>query len=187
MLSFDVIVLQNFESPLCSQQYDFCDQTSEAAEVRDLYNLATVVGTTMTRARLFSILTTISQILPWGSQFKNHSSRSWLSLLSKKYSPSWQYNVLYFQDDFEDIITRADIKGSSSEEDQSYDIAVRKELKYGLPLRKRKVRNLAAALDTVNYTVQPVPITENVVKGILNSKNPADDLTFTSKVPTAGM
>ena len=58
---------------------------------------------------------------------------------------------------------------------------------YGLPLRKRKERNLAAALDTVNYTVQPVPITENVVKGILNSKNPADDLTFTSKVPTAGM
>ena len=36
MLSFDVIVLQNFESPLCSQQYDICDQTSEAAKLRDL-------------------------------------------------------------------------------------------------------------------------------------------------------
>ena len=49
------------------------------------------------------------------------------------------------------------------------------------------MRNLAAALDTANYTVQAVPTTEKVVKGILNSKNPADDLKFTSKVPSAGM
>jgi len=187
MLSFDVIVLQNFESPLCSQQYDFCDQTSEAAKLRDLQPRNNGRNDNDESEVILHIYYNISQILPWGWQFKNDSSRSWLSLLSKKYSPSWQYNVLHFQDDFEDIITRADIKGSSSEEDQSYYIAVRKELKYGLPLRKRKVRNLAAALDTVNYTVQPVPITENVVKGILNSKNPADDLTFTSKVPTAGM
>ncbi|XP_063681642.1 uncharacterized protein LOC134816635 [Bolinopsis microptera] len=102
-----------------------CDQTSEAAEVRDLQ---------------------------LGNSGQNDNDES--------------------EDDFEEIVTRADIEGSSSEEDESYDIAVRKELKYGLPLRKRKVCNLAAALDTVNYTVQPVPITEKVVKGILNSKKP---------------
>jgi hypothetical protein len=55
-------------------------------------------------------------------------------------------------------------------------------LKYELPLQKRKVRDLASALNPENYSaLDPVPDTEvKTVRGKL-TKNPADDLVFTSK------
>jgi hypothetical protein len=111
--------------------------------------------------------------------------RTLRKIFPKTISPYQQQQQKPQQDDFDEIVTREDIEGSSSEEEDGDDEEYLREIKYGLPLRKRKVCNLAAAIDTNNYKALEPVLSERVVRGKI-SKNTAEDLVFNSKIPTPG-